>query len=207
MSSPGEHRPDDGGYRGAPGPGPGPADLPHVYNPYSGVSYPSSYPVPPAGLGPGGPVAPVRRPRVVHLGLLLLLVSTLPYLLSGLLMALGADQITSVVPPEQLEPLRAAGVDPTQVVRTGGIVVLVIAAVFALFALLAWAGRRWARALVAAMTVGFALMALVALVGGGAQAAGAAGLLVVLGPAVLAAVGVALLFRPAARAWYGRARP
>lgn len=203
MSSAGEPRPPDG--RGERPVDPG--ALPHVYNPYAGVVYPTRYPVPAPGAPSGGPPAPVRRPGVLHLALLLLVVATVPYLLSGLLMALAAEQVVAAAPAEQLEPVRAAGIDPVRVVRGGGIALVVIGAVYVLLAVLAWSGRRWARALVATTTVGFALMVAVALVGAGSGVPLDAGsLLVVVGPAALAAAGVLLLFGRAARAWFDRPR-
>jgi hypothetical protein len=222
VSSPGERRPDDGGdpypnpYTNPPasgGPG-GPygsqADAPpHVYNPYGNFSYPSSYPVPPAGLEPdGAAAAPARRPGSLNLALVLLLVSAVPYLLSGLLMVAGAGQVEEALPASQLEQLRQLGVDIEQVVRTAGVVVLGLAAVFLVLAVLAWTGRRWARGLLAALAVGFVLMVLVVLLGASSQgtAVDGASLLVIAGPAVLAVVGVVLMFRSAARAWFDRAR-
>jgi hypothetical protein len=219
VSSPGERRPDEGGdpypdpYAGhAPSGGPGgpqPDAPPHVYNPYGNYSYPSSYPVPPAGLGSDGvAAAPARRPGSLHLALVLLLLSAVPYLLSGLLMVAGAGQVEEALPASQLEQLRQLGVDIEQVVRTAGVVVLGLAAVFVLLAVLAWGGRRWARGLLAALAVGFGLMVLVVVLGASSQGTpvDGASLLVLAGPAVLAVVGVVLMFRPAARAWFDRAR-
>ena len=204
---------------GRPGPASDPADLPHVYNPYAGVSYPSSYPVPsavpPAGLGPDGAVGPARRPGALHLALVLLLVATLPSLLPGLLLALAPEQLTAVL-DAQREQLRGQGVelppaaDLVPVLRAAGILLLVLGGVFALLALLAWAGRRWARTLVGALAVLWfvAAVGLVLLATAGQGVAPDAGsLLAIIGPPALALVGALLLFRPAARAWYGRVRP
>jgi hypothetical protein len=225
VSSPGERRPDDGGApypnpytdrppAGAPGspydPQPGSsADAPpYVYNPYGNYSYPSSYPVPPAGLGSDDAAVPVRRPGSLHLALVLLLVAAVPYLLSGLLMVVGAGEVEAALPEAQLQQLRDLGVDIEQVVRTAGVLMLGVAAVFVLLAVLAWTGRRVARGLLAALTAGFVLMVLVVVLGASAQgtAVDAGSLLVVGGPAVLAVIGVVLMFRPAARAWFDRRR-
>lgn len=194
---------------GAPGYGQGPYEQPpHVYNPYGNVSYPSSYPVPPAGLGPDDAALPAKRPGSVTLALVLLLLSTVPYLLGALLVLVASGGAAEALPPEQLAQLQQLGVDLEQVVRTVGVVLLVIALVFALLAVLAWTGRRWARALVAAMVVGFTLMVLfsvVATVSGGG-AADPIGILFLAGPVALAGAGVALLFGSAARDWFARLR-
>lgn len=193
---------------GSPGYGQNPPDQPpHVYNPYGNVSYPSSYPVPPAGLGPDAAL-PVKRPGSVTVALVLLLLSTVPYLLGALVVLLAAGGAAEALPPEQLAQLQQLGVDLEQVVRTVGVVLLVIALVFALLAVLAWTGKRWARALVATMVVGFTLMvvfSVVATVSGGG-AADPLGILFLAGPVALAGAGVALLFGSAARDWYARPR-
>jgi hypothetical protein len=200
VTGPGETpRPDD--------PPSGADHPPYVYNPYADVSYPATYPVPPAGLGGDDPAPPARRPGVVHLALLLLVVAALPYLLIGLFGATAAGDLTSAVPPGQLPPL-APGVDLAQVVRAAALVMLGVAVVYLLLAVLAWTGRGWARALLAATTAGFALMVAASVAAASSQGLpmDGAGLLVLAFPVVLAAVGVALLFGPAARAWFGRRR-
>ncbi len=193
---------------GSQGYGQSPPDQPpHVYNPYGDVSYPSSYPVPPAGLGPDAAL-PVKRPGSVTVALVLLLLSAVPYLLGALVVLLAAGGAAEALPPEQLAQLQQLGVDLEQVVRTVGVVLLVIALVFVLLAVLAWTGKRWARALLAAMVVGFILMvvfSVVATVSGGA-AADPLGILFLAGPVALAGAGVALLFGSAARDWYARPR-
>ncbi len=194
---------------GSPGYGQGPSDQPpHVYNPYGNVSYPSSYPVPPAGLGPDDAAVPVKRPGSVTVALVLLLLSTVPYLLGGLLVLVAAGGAAEALPPEQLAQLQQLGVNLEQVVRTVGVVLLVIALVFALLSVLAWTGKRWARALVATMVVGFTLMVVFSVVAT-VSAGGAAdplGILFLAGPVALAGAGVALLFGSAARDWFARPR-
>jgi hypothetical protein len=181
---------------------------PYVYNPYGNVSYPATYPAPPAGLGPGDDRLPARRPGTLHLALVLLVVSTLPYLLGGLLAVLGASAAAAAVPPDEQAELQRLGVNVEQVVRTGGTVVLVVALVFLLLAVLAWTGRGWARALLAAMTAGFVLMLVAVVVAAGSQgtALDGASLLVLAGPVVLAVIGVLLVFSGAARVWFSRLR-
>jgi hypothetical protein len=216
VSSPGDQRPDEGG--GAPSPyGPTPYDdpragrpdlPPYVYNPYGNVSYPSTYPVPPAGLGAEEARPVLRRPGALTLALVLHVVAAVPFLLFGLLATLGAAAAAATLPPDQVAQLRQLGVDPEQTVRSMGLLVLVVAVVFLLLAVLAFTGRGWARALLAAMTAGFVLVvfAFVAAAGGqGVPAVGAA-LLVLAVPAALAVAGVVLMFGTAARAWFSRPR-
>jgi len=116
--------PDDGPRSdpppGQPGPAPqggpygptpydDPGSLPHVYNPYGNFTYPTSYPTPPAGLGPDDTVPPARRPGTVTLGLVLAVVSALPYLLVGFLAVTAAGEVEAGVPPEQLAQLQQPG--------------------------------------------------------------------------------------------------
>jgi hypothetical protein len=217
VSSPGEQsRPDEGG--GAPAPyGPTPFDdprggrsdlPPYVYNPYANVSYPSTYPAAPAGLGAVDEARPVRRPGTMHLALLLHVVAALPYLLVGFLAMFGAPEAVATLPAEQLAQLQQLGVDPEQTIRSMGLLILAVAAVFLLLAILAWTGRGWARALLAAMTTGFVLLvfAFVAAAGGQGVGMNGATLVVLAGPVVLAAAGVVLMFGSAARAWFSRPR-
>lgn len=184
----------------------GAAQPPYVYNPYGNVSYPSSYPVPPAGLGQDDAAPAVRRPGSVHLALGLLLVSALPYLFIGLLLVTGAGAGVAELPPEQLRQLQELGVDPAQLVRTAGTLLLAVALVFLLIAVLAWTGRRWARGLLAALTAGFVLLLVASFVAAGGIPVDGASLVVGLLPLVLAVVGVALMFGAGARAWFARPR-
>lgn len=225
VTSPGDRYPPDEGDRAQPNPNQqyaaglygrtpdddaagGRAEPPYVYNPYGNVSYPATYPVPPAGLGPGDDRTPMRRPGVLHVALALLLVSAVPYLLGGLLAVLGAGSVEAAVPPEQQAQMQQLGVDLEQVVRTAGALLLAVSLAFVLLAVLAWTGRRWARALLAALTVGIMLMVLVILLAGTSQGVplDGAGLLMLAGPAVLALVGVVLMFGAAAREWFARSR-
>lgn len=193
-------------------PGAGAATPPYVYNPYSNVSYPATYPTyptdsaPPAGLGPHDLATPTPRPGSVHLALVLLLVSALPYLLVGFLALAAAGEVAAAVPPDQLAQLQQLGVDLEQVVRTVGVVILAVALLFVLLAVFAWTGRGWARALLTAMTAGFALMVVGSIAAASAQgvAVDVANLVVLAGPLVLAIVGLVLMFGAAARAWFSR---
>jgi hypothetical protein len=215
------YRPDDGPRTDQPHPAQGPAGppprpygptpyddpgaLPDVYNPYGNVAYPATYPVPPAGPGPDHP-PPARRPGSVHLALVLLLLSAVPYLFVGLVLAFAtAGDIAAAVPPSAL-PQLPPGIDLEQLVRTAGIVLLGVALVFLLLAVLAWSGRGWARALAAAMVGGFALMVLASVAAAQGAVLDPTGLVVLAVPVLLAATGVGLMFGSAARAWFSRPR-
>jgi hypothetical protein len=176
---------------------------PYVYNPYGNVSYPATYPSAPAGLGPDDGL-PVRRPGTVHAALVLMILSTLPYLLLGLIAVLGAPSAAAALPPDDVAQLQELGIDLEQLVRATGIVLIVVAVIFVLLALLAWTGRRWARGLAAAMTAGFVLM-VVASVGAAASqgtAVDAASLVLIVAPVTLAIIAVVLLFGARAREWF-----
>ena len=185
----------------------GPAEPPYVYNPYGNYPYPASYPTSPAGLGPE-PVLPPRRPGSLHLALLLVVLSAVPYLLVGLLAVAGAGQAATALPPEDLAQLQQLGIDLAQVIRITGFVMLAVALGFVLLGVLAWGGRRWARALLAATAAGFALMVVTSVVAAGSQglALDAASVAVLAVPLILALAGVGLMFAPAARDWFARRR-
>ena len=184
------------GRRGTGRPG-GPADPPYVYNPYGNYPYPASYPTSPAGLGPE-PVLPPRRPGSLHLALLLVVLSAVPYLLVGLLAVAGAGQAATGLPPEDLARLQQLGVDLAQVIRITGFVMLAVALGFVLLGVLAWGGRRWARALLAATTAGFALMVVTSVLAAGSQGLplDAASFAVLAVPLILALAAVGLMFAP-----------
>jgi hypothetical protein len=183
------------------------ADLPYVYNPYGNYPYPASYPTSPAGMG-AEPVLPPRRPGSLHLALLLVVLSAVPYLLVGLLAVAGASQAATALPPEDLAQIQELGIDLAQVVRLTGFVMLAVALGFVLLGVLAWGGRRWARALLAATTVGFVLMVVASVLAAGSQGlplnAGSGAVLGV--PLILALAGVGLMFSSAARDWFARRR-
>ena len=183
-----------------------PEEPPYVYNPYGNFPYPASYPTP-AGLGPE-PELPPKRPGSLHLALLLVVVAALPYLFVGLAAVAVAPQAASALPPEDLAQLQQLGVDIAQVMRATGFLILVIALAYVVLGVLAWTGRRWARALLGAFTAGFVLMIAAAVVGGGSQGLGldAGSLLVLVVPLVLALAALALMFGGAARDWFARRR-
>ena len=179
---------------------------PYVYNPYGNFPYPASYPTP-AGLGPESELPP-KRPGSLHLALLLVVVAALPYLFVGLAAVAVAPQAASALPPEDLAQLQQLGVDIAQVMRATGFLILVIALAYVVLGVLAWTGRRWARALLGAFTAGFVLMIAAAVVGAGSQGLGldAGSLLVLVVPLVLALAALGLMFGGAARDWFARRR-
>jgi hypothetical protein len=145
----------------------------------------------------------------MHLALVLLVVAALPYLFAGLVAVGGAGQAATALPPESTAQLEELGVTTEQfeqVVRVTGVLVLGVALAYVLLGVLAWTGRRWARALLAAMTAGFVLMAaaFVLAVGAQAPAAGGGGALVLAVPLLLAVAAVGLMFGGAARDWFAR---
>jgi hypothetical protein len=146
-------------------------------------------------------VLPPRRPGSLHLALLLVVLSAVPYLLVGLLAVAGAGQAATALPPEDLAQLQQLGVDLAQVIRITGFVMLAVALGFVLLGVLAWGGRRWARALLAATVV-------TSVVAAGSQGLplDAASVAVLAVPLILALAGVGLMFAPAARDWFARRR-
>lgn len=170
-------------------PYPGPEGR-YAYNPYGPA------PQYPAGLGDKG-VESAARPRIMVLALVLLILSALPFLVVGvLLLVLPID--ASSIPPELNLEQQLADANVTLealvgVLRAGGAVALVLAAVYIALAVLAFLGRNWARIVLTIMTVGFTFLLLAAMLVGGAGIGGLVFLLVV----VLASVaGIALLFAP-----------
>ncbi len=182
-----------------PGPPPYPGSQnPNAYNPYN--PYGSPYPAAP------GP-EPVRRPGLMVVALVLMILAALPFLLLGavfLLAPLNAGNI----PPEILSSprLQQAGATADLIItamRIFGGVMLASAVIYLLFGILAFVGRNWARILIAVLTVGFALLLVAGLVasGGAVDTISVSGILLVL---ILGAV--AILFSPGANAWYAYRR-
>ena len=186
--------------------GDAPTEPPYVYNPYGSFAYPTSYPSP-AGLGPEAEQPP-KRPGSMHVALLLVFVSALPYLFIGLAAIAIAGQAATALSPEDLARLEQLGVDVGQVMRTTGAVILAVALAYVLLGVLAWTGRRWARALLAATTVGFVLMVAASVLAAGSQGLALDGgsVLVLAVPLVVALAGLALMFGGAARDWFARRR-
>ncbi len=183
-----------------------PTEPPYVYNPYGNYAYPTSYPSP-AGLGPEAEPPP-KRPGSMHVALLLVFVSALPYLFIGLAAIVVSGQAATALSPDDLGRLEQLGVDVGQVMRTTGAVIVAVALAYVLLGVLAWTGRRWARALLAATTVGFVLMVAASVLAAGSQGLALDGgsVLVLAVPLVVALAGLALMFGGTARDWFARRR-
>ena len=122
------------------------------------------------------------------LALVLLIISTLPFLAAGALLValpLNADAI----PPEYEQQLTQAGLTPETLLtalRGAAAVILALAVLYLLFAVLAFLGRNWARIVLTIMTVGFTLLLLAGMFTG---ASGDTGSLVLILAVVAASVG------------------
>ncbi|MCO1656760.1 hypothetical protein [Pseudonocardia humida] len=197
-----------GAYRGPSDPGrygSSPAygqQEPYAYSPYANQG--------PAGTGGADQPAPVRRPGLLVLSLVLLVLSALPFLIGGLVflvVAIDVQEIVALLPT--IDPngqLAAAGITPEQIldiVRTAGGIVAAMAAIYVLFAVLAFTGRNWARIVVAVLTTGFGLLLLAGLVQGASAGSGSG-----LSMAVLAAsvAGTVLMFVPASQQYFASRR-
>jgi hypothetical protein len=212
MSTPGEEPRYATGYGGAryplppqgeqgaaPAPGQGGGGYPYAqYSPYG------PYTPPPAGLPSSGLEKPAR-PGIMVLGLVLLALAALPFLAFGLLF-LVAPLGPEVLPPDILDnpQLRDAGVTDIglliSAVRLMSGILAGLAAVYLLFAVLAFTGRNWARMLVAVMTAGFSLFLILGVTS--AVAADPLGAVLLLVPVVLSVAGLATWFAPQANRWY-----
>lgn len=187
--------PQPGGGGGYPGPQPGggyPYQQPPQYGGGPG----------PAGLGGApAPGAAPGRPAVLVIGLILLIVSTLPVVLAGVAVLILPD----VIPLPADIDAQLAGTGATidtifTILRVVGAVLLVLAAVFLVFAILAFTGRNWARIVAAVLTVLFVGLLVANFVTSGTID------LITLATLVLAVAGMVLFFVPAANAYYtGRA--
>lgn len=192
------------GYGGAQYPYPGdqglaPGQQPQGY-PYNPYAQSSPYGQSPYGTGPAGlddkGAPPAVRPGIMVLGLVLMILAALPFLAFGVLF-LVVPLDTSLIPPELLDApeLAQSGLTAQTLlsfVRIIGGIFAVLAALYVLFAALAFAGRNWSRILVTVMTVGFSAFLVLGAVSGGAADPASAGIL--LAPVLLGVAGVVILF-------------
>ncbi|MFP5069439.1 hypothetical protein ACLFMI_07215 [Pseudonocardia nantongensis] len=156
---------------------------------------------PPAGLGQGGG-ARVPRPGQVTTALILLIVATLPFVLMGVtaMFATVDDELLNQagIPRAEVDAMMAqAGLtldQLTQAIRVMGGMFLVLAAVYAALAVVAFLGRPGARIALVVLTAVYGLPLLLMM----------APTLPLFAVAVLAlaAAGLWLLFSPPARTWY-----
>ena len=158
---------------------------PYAYSPYG-----KPYPALPEHL-PG-----VRRPRLLVVAPVLMVIAALPFLLFGaLFVAAPVDAIAQEVLASP--SMQQAGATKELVVSAmrilGGIV----------FGFLAFGGRSWARIAAAVLTGGFALLLVAGIVASG----GAVDTITLAFVLLLLIVGaVAILFSPGANAWYAARR-
>jgi hypothetical protein len=171
---------------------------PYAYNPYG-----SSYAVAPALQ----PIAqPVRRPGLMILSLVLMILASLPFLFFGAALLLVKN--ASDVPAQLLDSprLQQAGATPELLIsamRLVGGIVLVVVAAYLFFGVMAFAGRNWARIVTAVLTVGFVLLLAAGLV----SSIGAVDMVSLFAVLLVMSVGaVAILFSPGANAWYAYRR-
>jgi hypothetical protein len=140
------------------------------------------------------------------LSLILLILSTLVFLLAGvavLLVPLDTASLTPVL--AQVDP--TGQFDPAQLVtliRVIGGVFTAFALLYILFAVFAFLGRNWARIAVTVLTVGFVLLLAAGLVGGGATTGTTLG--VTLAIIAAAVVGTGILYQPAVRRYFANPR-
>jgi hypothetical protein len=165
----------------------------YAYSPYG---TPPPYPV-----GSADDSAP--RPGLLVGALIMLILSAVPFLAIGILMAVAIGQ--EVLPPELFNDprLAEAGVTPDvliSAIRVGGGVMAVLALLYILFAVLAFRGRNWARVLVTVMTVGFTLLMLSGLVTG--TTTDASGMVVLLVIIALSVGGTVLMYLPPAARFF-----
>lgn len=153
----------------------GPQRQPERERPDAGGQYPyNPYPTTaaaPAGLEGGG--TPATRPVAMTAALVLLVLSSLPFVALGaalLVVPINLDALPAGFDQQRLQ----AGITVPQVmttIRIVGVVVLVIALLYVLFAVLAFLGRGWARVVVTVLTVIFGIILLLGLVGSGGDPA------------------------------------
>jgi hypothetical protein len=204
---------------GQPGPGqPGPGQpypgqspqggSPYPYNPYAQASPYGQSPYGGYPAGMGDRPAPVSRPGIMVVGLVLSILSALPFLAFGVLF-LVVPLDTSVIPPELLDApeLAQAGLTPESLLsflRVFGGIFAALALIYILFAVLAFTGRNWARILLAVMTGSFSVFLVFGAVSGGA--ADPASAVILLAPVALAVGGAVILFLAPSNAYFSRPR-
>ena len=140
------------------------------------------------------------------LSLVLLILSSLPFLAAGVLL-LAAPLNVAAIPPEYEQQLSQAGLTPEMAVsalRGVAAVILVVAVLYVLFAVLTFLGRNWARIILTIMTVGFTLLMLVSMFTGAAADTGSLVFILVI---VAASVGGTIItFLPEPSRWFRSAR-
>jgi hypothetical protein len=171
-----------------------PGPNPYAYSPYGS---------PHAARPDWAPV--VRRPRLLIVAPLLMLLASLPFLFFGafFLVAPVDNLAAEVLASSRMQEAGATTDLVVSAVRIFGGILLVIAVLYMLAGFLAFAGRNWARIVTAVFTAGFAIVLAAALVasGGAIDTIALASVLLVL---ILGAV--VILFSPGGSAWYAARR-
>jgi hypothetical protein len=181
-----------GQYGGQPYPG---GQGGYAYNPYS-----TPYP---AGLDQDD-AAPAERPRIMIMSLLFVILSALPFLGIGILLLVAAENGAQAFDPEQLRQIEEAGVSVAEIIRVAGGILLVVAALYVGFAVLAFIGHNWARIILTIMTAGFTLLALSTVFSG--LGGDNASLLFMLVVTILSIAGTVILYLPDARQFFAGRR-
>ena len=143
----------------------------------------------------------MRRPRLLVVAPVLMVLAALPFLLFGvLLLAASVDGIAQeVLASPAMQQAGATQALVVWAVRMLGGVILAVAVLYLVLGFLAFAGRTWARIAVAVLTVGFAFLLIAVLIASG----GAIDTIVLaVGLLVLILGAAAILFSPGVNAWY-----
>jgi hypothetical protein len=197
---------EPGQYTSAPPSGQQYPPYPAPGQPYGYSPYGSPAPAHPAGLDQEH-AAPVSRPGVMVLGLVLMILATVPFLFGGVV-GLVTPFDASAIPPEVLNDpqLIAAGATPELLISAVRVVaglIVVMSLLYLMFAIFAFRGRNWARIMVTVLGVGFVLLLAASLAGG----ATSGGLLGFVAFVVVALVGgVVTLFVPDANRFFSAPR-
>jgi len=196
---------------------PGQYGQPPQYNPYGQPGQYAGTPFGGAAAGLGGDdEKDVGRPRVMIVALVLLILSSVPFLLAGVagLTGVAVPSDPAQLPPELVPPpgyLEQANLTLEQYVEalralTGvlGGALLVLPLLYVLFAVLAFFRRNWARIILTIMTVGFTIVLLgLMLLGLGAVPNA---LVVVLLIVAASVGGTIIMFLSEPSRWFQRAR-
>lgn len=202
-----------GGYRAGQQPGqyassplPGPYQPPYPaqgqprsagYDPYGGSA--------PVGWGKADE-EPVKRPGLMVLALVLMIMVALPFLVGGVA---GLATVTANdIPAEVLsnaDVLRAGGT-PALILQAVQLVLgflVVVAVIYLMLAVVAFRGRNWARIVLTVLTVAFVLLLLAGLASG-STTGGLIAFVVAIAVAMIG--GVVILFLPDSNRFFSRPR-
>jgi hypothetical protein len=186
--------PQQGGY-GSPPPYGQPSQ--YAYNPYTAAPYPA---------GTGGEPQRVKRPGIMVLSLVLLALSALPFLFFGvvLLAVPAGSSALQILLDSVAYPAGTPADQQVLILRIVGGLSAGFAALYILFAALAFTGRNWARIAVTVLTAGFVLLLVAGLVQAGGGDVTSLGLVLVV--VALSVVGTLVLYLTGPRAYFARPR-